>query len=83
LPVSDDMVIAGNTQKMINRFKGELRKHFEITDLGPLEWLLNFEVRRDCAAHTISITQRTYIEAMARKFGQVDSKPVYTPMLPG
>jgi hypothetical protein len=84
LPVStDDMVVAGNTQKVIDGFKEELKKRFEITDLGPLEWLLNFEVRRDRAARTISITQRTYIEAMACKFGQVDSKPVYTPMLPG
>jgi hypothetical protein len=84
LPVStDDMVVARNTQKVIDGFTGELRKRFEITDLGPLEWLLNFEIRRDRAACTISITQRTYIEAMAHKFGQVNSKPVYTPMLPG
>jgi hypothetical protein len=83
LPVStDDMVVAENTQKALNKFKEELRKHFKITDLGPLKWLLNFEVQRDWAACTISLTQRTYIEAMAQKFGQTDTKPIYTPVLP-
>jgi hypothetical protein len=84
VPVStDDMVIAGNTRTVVNSFKRELRKHFEITDLGELKWLLRFEVKHNCKVRTIAINQKTYLESMAAHFGLKDANPVYTPMEPG
>lgn len=80
---TDDMAVAGSTTDAIKRFKTEISEFFDITDGGEISWFLNFEIRRDRAARTISINQRSYLEAMASKFGQQDAKPVYLPMLPG
>jgi hypothetical protein len=79
----DDMAVAGSTTNAIKHFKTEISEFFDITDGGEISWFLNFEIHRDRAARTISINQRSYLEAMASKFGQQDAKPVYLPMLPG
>ena len=80
---TDDMAIAASSIDAVSRFKNEISEFFDITDGGEISWFLNFEIRRDRASRTISINQRSYIEAMALKFGQQDAKPVYLPMLPG
>ena len=81
VPVStDDMVVAGTSKVAIESFKDELRRRYNITDVGEIKWLLGFEVKRDRAARTISINQTGYIEAMATKFGLVNARPVSTPM---
>src|SRR3984957_18516231 len=84
VPVStDDMTITGSSRAAVDAFKAELAERFEIVDMGPLHWLLGFEVKRNRAAPTLSISQRGYIEAMAKRFRQETAKPVYTPMNPG
>jgi hypothetical protein len=80
---TDDMAIAASSVDAVQRFKHEISEFFDITDGGEITWFLNFEIRRDRASRTISINQRSYIDAMANKFGQQNSKPVYLPMLPG
>ena len=80
---TDDMVITGNSDHTVTRFKHEIKKVYEITDLGDLHWFLGMEIKRDRAAHTISINQCAYIEGMAMKFGLTNAKPIYVPMLPG
>jgi hypothetical protein len=80
---TDDMAIASSTTDSIQRFKTEIAQFFDITDMGEIRWFLSFEIRRNRAARTISINQRNYIEVMANKFGQANTKPVYLPMLPG
>ena len=80
---TDDMAITGNSDHAVTRFKHEIKKVYKITDLGDLCWFLGMEIKRDCAARTISINQCTYIEGMATKFRLTNAKPVYVPMLPG
>ena len=80
---TDDMAIASSTPDSVQRFKSEISQFFDITDMGEIRWFLSFEIHRDRAARTISINQRNYIEAMANKFGQTNTKPIYLPMLPG
>jgi hypothetical protein len=80
---TDDMAIAATSIDAVCRFKTEISQFFDITDLGEIHWFLSFEIRRDHVARTISINQRSYIEAMADKFGQTNAKPIYLPMLPG
>jgi hypothetical protein len=42
--------------------------------------LVGFEVCRNQSKQMIVINQRSYIEAMLKRFGLSDVKPVYTPM---
>jgi transposase InsO family protein len=75
----DDCTIAANNSAAVNALKAGLRKHVEVTDLGELHWMLGIEVRRDRAAGTIHLGQRSYIDSILRRFGFDDVKPVSTP----
>eukprot|EP01018_Ginkgo_biloba_P024032 Gb_18989 [translate_table: standard] len=44
----DDLVITGNSLKLIDEVKGDLGKAFEMTDLGLLHYCLGIEVMEDC-----------------------------------
>jgi hypothetical protein len=81
--ITDDMAVAGSSRKVVDDFKAELGTHFKITDDGEIHWLLGFEIVRDRKARTIAINQKAYIEAMAKKFGQENARPVYTPLQSG
>ena len=80
---TDDMAITGNSDHAVTRFKHEIKKIYEITDLGDLHWFLGMEIKCDHAVRTISINQCVYIEGMAMKFRLTNTKPIYVPMLPG
>jgi len=78
----DDCTIVGNKQSLIDKFKAEISKHIEITDLGKLHWILGIEVHRIQEEGKILLSQRTYINSILRRFGFDDLKPVSTSMDP-
>ena len=79
----DDMAVTSRYLTHVERFKDDLRKHFEISDLGELTWLLGLKVERDRAAQTITLTQKAYIETILERFCLVEAKAATTPMDPG
>jgi hypothetical protein len=78
----DDCTIAARTLSDVNELKTQIRKHVEITDLGELHWLLGIEVTRNRDERTISLSQRTYIDSIVRRFSFDELKPVSNPMEP-
>jgi hypothetical protein len=78
----DDCTIAASSIDAINRLKEQLRTHVEITDLGELHWLLGIEVTRNRDNHTISLSQKSYLESIICRFNFEDLKPVSNPMEP-
>jgi hypothetical protein len=78
----DNCSIVATTQPLIDRFKIEIRKHVEITDLGALHWILGVEVRRIREERKILLSQRSYIDSILRCYGFDDLKPISTPMDP-
>ena len=78
----DDCTIAASTLALVVDLKRRVGEHVEVTDLGELHWLLGIEVKRDRETRTISLSQRSYIDAIIRRFGLEDSKPISTPMDP-
>jgi hypothetical protein len=52
---TDDMAVTSKRTKDAQRFKDEVRKYWDITDHGPINWFLGFEIRRDREAKTLSI----------------------------
>jgi len=42
----DDLLITGNCEKNISKFKGELMKEFEMSDLGIMKYFLGIEFQR-------------------------------------
>ena len=60
----DDCSIAATSDDLVDALKAGLRKHFEVTDLGELHWMLGIEIRRDRVDRTIHLSQRAYIDSI-------------------
>ena len=78
----DDLTIAASSVALIVHVKAKLREAFAISDEGEVHWILGFAVIRDRSARTLSLSQTSYIEAIIRRFGLEDAKPLSTPMDP-
>lgn len=77
----DDLVITGNSLKLIDEVKTDLGKAFEMTDLGLLHYCLGIEVWQD--KDGIFISQTKYAKELLKKFRMEDCKPADTPMETG
>eukprot|EP01018_Ginkgo_biloba_P015018 Gb_14660 [translate_table: standard] len=78
---ADDLVITGNSLKLIDEVKGDLGKAFEMTDLGLLHYCLGIEVWKDKVG--IFISQTKHAKELLKKFRMEDCKPADTPMETG
>ena len=78
----DDCTMTGSHTTLIAEYRGRLNKKFALTDLGPISWLLGFEVERNREERTIALSQRSYIESTIARFNLSDAKPLAIPMDP-
>jgi len=77
----DDLLAVCRITEYIQSFKAELKKRFEITELGPASTYLSFEIdRKD---HCTFVSQRKYIKEILKKFNMENCKAVSTPMATG
>ena len=53
----DDMAVMSKRAVNAQKFKHNIKRHWEITNHGPIKWFLGFEIRRDRRMKTISINQ--------------------------
>jgi hypothetical protein len=44
----DNCMIAASSISLLKKFKAEIQKHVEITDLEELHWLLGIEIYQVC-----------------------------------
>ena len=74
----DDLLMTGNNESYIASIKKELRKGFEMTDLGYVHYYLGIEVTQ----HPMSIflSQKKYIGDLLNRFGMDQCNPLTTPM---
>jgi hypothetical protein len=79
----DFTVIADSTESANHLIQKQLTERFEISDLGPLNWLLGISITRDVKARTISLSQQAYIEQIITRFDLQDARTMVTPMVPG
>jgi hypothetical protein len=79
----DDIIATSSSVDETNRFKAELKAHWDISDLGPAKFTLGIAITRDTTNKTISICQSAFIDRILAKFDQSDAHPCDTPMLAG
>ena len=79
----DDMAVTSKHLAHIERFKSQLREHFEISDLGELSWLLGLKVERRRAERTITLSQKAYVKTVLERFHLEDAKATTIPMNTG
>ncbi|MCF8701902.1 DDE-type integrase/transposase/recombinase, partial [Corynebacterium sp. MC-10] len=74
----DDLIFAGNNQRMIDEFKQSMAKVFEMTDIGLMAYYLGIEVKQ--LEDGIFISQEGYAKEIIKKFKMDDCNPVNTPV---
>jgi len=74
----DDLLITGSNDDYIASIKRELKKVFDMTDLGLLHYYLGIEVIQN--PKFIFISQKKYIGELLCKFGMQDCNYVSTPI---
>lgn len=77
----DDLIITGPSKEGISATKQELSGVFRMVDLGDLNYFLGIEVLRGVEGD-IQLSQRKYAEAVLKRFGMDQCKPLGIPLLP-
>ena len=80
---TDDFTIVTNSRALSTKTKAQLNQHFELVDLGDINWLLGVSITRNLEDKTISLGQQAYIEQILACFGLADARRDVTPMEPG
>jgi len=78
----DNCTIVANKLLVIQRFKINIAKHLEITDLDELHWILGIEVHCICESCLLLLSQCLYIDLILQCYGFKDTKPVSLPIDP-
>ncbi|KAK8914337.1 hypothetical protein KSP39_PZI023872 [Platanthera zijinensis] len=76
----DDMLLVGNSVKMIQQLKKLLSAKFEMKDLGPASVILGMQITRERSKKKLWLGQQRYVEEVLKKFNMADCKPVGAPM---
>ena len=78
----DDLILFANDEEAMDRMLNDLKKMFEITDLGEPSKIVGIEITIDEKTGAVKLTQTKYIEALLRKYGLEDANGVAVPMDP-
>ena len=70
----DDMAVAG-TRSEVNKLLATLNKDFETNDLGELSFFAGCTITQDTEKGLTSISQKTFIETLARRFDVTTTSP--------
>lgn len=76
----DDMLLASQDRLELDRLKCELKKEFEMKDLGAATRILGIDIRRNRETKSLFLSQEAYIIKVLTKFNMISSKPVSTPL---
>ncbi|KAK2998323.1 hypothetical protein RJ639_023125 [Escallonia herrerae] len=64
----DDMLIAAKSMSDVNGLKEQLKREFEIKDLGASKRILGMEIQRDRTAGILYLSQKKYIKRVLQRF---------------
>lgn len=74
----DDILVGCEDDSEIELVYKQLKKYFDMTDLGDLSYFLGMEVEKEANGYSVSL--RGYIDRVVDKFGLRDAKGAKTPM---
>ena len=78
----DDMCAAASSAEEVKKLKDNLRKAFNLVDLSEVHFLLGIAITWDWTAHTITLSQKAYVEKITKCLHLKDAHPVATPLDP-
>lgn len=74
----DDLIFTGNDSRMLQEFKKEMTKHFEMTDMGLMSYFLCLEVMQ--TSEGIFISQKKFAGDILKRFKMEFCNPIKTPV---
>jgi hypothetical protein len=74
----DDIVFGGSSNSLVSRFAENMRREFEMSMMGELQFLLGLQIKQ--SEEGIFVHQAKYTKDIVRKFKMEDSKAMATPM---
>ena len=77
----DDMGLISKSLECINQDKEALRHHYEMTNLGEMGWILGIHMTCDQEKHTISLSQKKFINETLECYRMQNSHPISSPTL--
>ena len=77
----DNITMASKDLNTIKRDKEALKRRYEMTDLGELNWILGIRVTRDCQKGTISLSQEKFTAEVLERFEKTGLHPISTLVL--
>ena len=81
---TDDFTVIADSSDTANKLiHKELPERFEVSDLGPINWLLGVNITRNLTDRTISLGQQAYIEQIINRFDLTSARIATTPMETG
>ena len=80
---TDNFTFIADLTESATLVKNQMNEHFELIDLGPINWLLGVSIIHDIKNWTITLEQEAYIEQILACFGLENSQLAVTPMEPG
>ena len=80
---TDDFTIVTNSRVLLTMTKTQFNQHFELINLGDINWLLGISVTCNLKDRTIALGQQAYIKQILACFRLSDARPDITPMEPG
>ncbi|KAL0418133.1 UNVERIFIED_CONTAM: Retrovirus-related Pol polyprotein from transposon TNT 1-94 [Sesamum radiatum] len=78
----DDMLIASPDLSMIEKLQNDLRKTFEMKDLGNAKKILGMTIDRDRKTSSIFLNQKAYVISVLEKFSMINAKSSSVPLAP-
>ena len=70
----DDILLIGNSVKVLSNVKGYLKKQFDMNDLGEANYILGIKLLRDRKNNVLDLSQASYIDKIVTRFGMENSK---------
>ena len=74
----DDLLVTGSNEELVRKFKEDMKKIFEMTDLGEMAYFLGMEIKQKNGE--VFICQKKYAKEILKKFRMDECKSVDTPM---
>ncbi|CAM8927036.1 unnamed protein product [Rhodiola kirilowii] len=76
----DDMLIISDSRLVINSIKSDIKKHFDMKDMGEAQRILGVKITRDRNKRVMYLSQTDYLDKVLDKFQLKNAKPSLVPL---
>ncbi|CAM8994640.1 unnamed protein product [Rhodiola kirilowii] len=76
----DDMLIISDSRLVVNSIKSDIKKHFDMKDMGEAQRILGVKITRDRNKRVMYLSQTDYLDKVLDKFQLKNAKPSLVPL---